>query len=482
MAENGGHGRTLAKVDREIVLNRRVKRALVALALVAAACTQTAAESTTTSLLEAPTAETTAPTTSAPVANIAGCDEAEDDFELFCQAIALIQAHYVDAVPDDDLVAAAVRGIVEFAEDTDASAPTTCALPGEAFGPLCLAIDEADATVSDAIDAALTGIATFALDPNSAYLDPEALAAAQLAQSGEVEGIGALVTTEDRTADDPESTTCAVISETCVIVVVSLLADSPALRAGVLAEDEIVSVNGESILGLTFEDVTNIIRGPAGTPVTVGFLRQGATVEYTITRAALTVPVVEWEMLGSGVGYLRLYFFSQNSDTQVDQALAQLSAEGMETLVLDLRDNPGGSLFAAINIASEFLSDGVVVVTEAPDGDTPYRVAEGGSALDVPLVMVVNRGSASASEVVAAALKEAGRATVVGSRTFGKNTVQQRFSLGNGGAIKLTIARWVTPAGNDFGESGVTPDFAGPFPPELTPAEVADLALELARN
>ena len=461
------------------MLNGWVKRALLTIALLLASCTQpaTVAPTTTTSLLGAPS--TSASTTSSTFA-VSGCAEAGADFELLCEAVGLIGANYVDPIGVDSLATAATRGVEEFSTDTDAAPISACTVPDPAFEPVCAAITSAEATPLDGVAAALTGIATYALDSNSAYLDPEALAAAQLEQSGEVEGIGALVTTEDRTADDPESTTCSVISDTCRMVVVSLLPDSPALRAGVLPEDEIVAVDGESVLGWTFDEVTSRVRGPAGTAVTVGFFRGQAVVELTITRAALTVPVIESSLLDGGVGYLRLNLFTSNSDAQVEEALNSLRRSGMTRLVFDLRDNPGGSLFAAINIASEFLTEGLVLRTQAPTGDTPYAVAPGGVATDIPMVVVVNRGSASASEVMSAALKEAGRAVVVGTRTFGKNTVQQRFPLSNGGALKLTIARWVTPGGTDFGNTGVTPDAPGDFTPGMTIQEVAELALDLA--
>ncbi len=465
------------------MLNGPVKRVLPVLAFLLASCSQLAAvdSTTTTSVLDAPSTVPAAPdtTTTTGTFSVADCEVADPDFKLLCEAVGLIEANYVDTVPVESLVAAATRGIDEFSTDTDAAPIAVCSVPDPAFEPVCSAITDAEATALDGISAALAGIAAYALDPNSAYLDPEALAAAQLEQSGEVEGIGALVTTEDRSADDPASTTCTVITDICRMVVVSLLPNSPALRAGVLPEDEFATVNGESILGWTFDEVTSKVRGPAGTPVTVGFLRNGSTVEFTITREALTVPVVEFSILDGGVGYLRLNLFTSNSDSQVEEALDSLRQAGMTTLVLDLRDNPGGSLFAAIGIASEFLEGGLVLRTESPDGETPYPVSPGGVATDIPMVVVVNRGSASASEVVSAALKEAGRATVVGTRTFGKNTVQQRFPLSNGGALKLTIARWVTPSGADFGNTGVVPDHQGDFSHGMTSQEVVDLALSL---
>jgi carboxyl-terminal processing protease len=151
--------------------------------------------------------------------------------------------------------------------------------------------------------------------------------------------------------------------------------------------------------------------------------------------------------------------FTDNADEQFEEALSDLLGQGVNSLVIDLRDNPGGLLDTAIDVASAFLPDGDVVVTESPESSISYPVT--GHPIvpaDIEVVFVVNQGSASASEVVSAVLQERGRATVVGENTFGKNTVQQRFGLSNGGALKLTIARWLTPGGLDFGDVGVTPD------------------------
>lgn len=183
--------------------------------------------------------------------------------------------------------------------------------------------------------------------------------------------------------------------------------------------------------------------------------------------------MVESEVVG-GVGYLKLNLFTDTSDRQFHTALLELLDSGIARLVLDLRDNPGGALDATVNIASEFLSGGVVVRTQAPDEDTDYPVEFGGIATDseLEIVVLVNRGSASASEVLSAALQERQRAVIIGENTFGKNTVQQRFNLSNGGALKLTVARWVTAEGADFGGDGVTPDINADLDTGLAVSEV----------
>lgn len=429
-----------------------------------------------------PVASTTVTTTTTAGAAPADCTGAEPDLVLLCEAVELIGRHYVDPIPDADLAAAGMAG-VEAVAGTGTEITLDCDLGDAVAAPICRAIDEADVPVADGVEAALSTMVIETLDPNSAYLDREARLLAEEDGSGEVEGIGAIVNSEDLTSDTPETTPCPVVSATCRLVVVSTFPGSPARAAGMQAGDQIVSVDGTDILGLNLDEVTGLVRGEAGTDVTVGLIRQDSPVELTMTRAAIEIPVAEWESFAE-VGYLRLNLFTLPADTQVRQGLTELIDAGAETIVLDLRDNPGGALQAAVDVAGEFIAEGPVVVTESPEESKTYEVGGDGVATnpDLRLVVVVNRGSASASEVLAGVLKETGRAVVVGTSTFGKNTVQQRFPLGNGGALKLTIARWHTPAGLDFGVVGVEPDIEVTFPPELTAEEITRRAVELAET
>ncbi|MGH8873766.1 MAG: S41 family peptidase, partial [Acidimicrobiia bacterium] len=399
------------------------------------------------------------------------CETPPEDFATLCRAYELVTAHYVDRVEDQELAAAAVRGIAEN-QDDDPDQPIpetlTCALPSEAFHTVCEAAAEelagGEVDVADTVEAAVRGMVQFGLDPYSSYLTPQAKELLGEDQTGTIEGIGALVTTQDST--DPEGPPCPVVSATCRLVIVAPLEGSPAEEAGVQSEDVIVAVDGHEVTGQTLDEVSSLIRGPAGTDVTITIERGDELLDVTIERAPITVPVVESEMVEPGVGHLRLLLFSNNSTGQVRLALQDLIADGAHTIVLDLQDNPGGSLNAAVSVASEFLVEGLVLQTRAPDGTIDYRVEDGGVATDPDLEVwvLVNRASASASEVVAAALQEAGRATLIGENTFGKNTVQQQFDLPNQGALKLTIARWVTPAGVDYGSAGITPDVAVEIP------------------
>jgi carboxyl-terminal processing protease len=415
------------------------------------------------------------PTTTIPVDSVE-CEGREGG--LLCEGYSLIQRYYVDPIADGELAGAAAIGVEGLA--TSGSDSVSCAIPNEAFQLVCDAMAFEGASTETADEAALAGMVT-ALDPNSAYLDPRALQLLEEDQTGEVEGIGALVASEDMTAADPESTPCSVVSATCRLVVVSTFADGPADRAGVEAGDVFVAVDFEPIDGWTVDEVTATVRGEAGTDVTLTIERDGSQLDITITRAALIIPVVESEIVG-GVGYLKLNLFTDTSDRQLHTALLELLNSGIARLVLDLRDNPGGALDATVNIASEFLTGGVVVRTQAPEEETDYPVELGGIATnsDLEIAVLVNRGSASASEVLSAALQESQRALIIGENTFGKNTVQQRFGLSNGGALKLTVARWVTADGVDFGGDGVTPDISVEIDAGLSVseviAEVADLA------
>ena len=460
--------------------------ALLSACSLIASPTTTEPESADTVPLDAPTSTTTSTTTTTSLPEEAtietetlvtvGCDAADEDFAILCEVVETIRENYVDAVPLDVLADAAVEGVESFATSGQTDELLRCALPDASFAPVCEALDEADAIPLNGVEAAIDGMITFALDPNSAYLDPQALALEQEDQTGSVDGIGALVHTEDRTTDDPAANACPLISETCRMVIISTFADSPAERAGLMPGDELEVVDGESVLGKGLDEVTNLVRGPSGTDVELTFLRDGERFTVTITRAAIEIPIADWEVIDD-VGYLQLNLFTNNSDEVVHEALRELVDDGARSLVFDLRNNPGGSLDSSVEIASEFLADGLVLRTEAPGTVIPYDVRGGGVLTDpsFPVTLLVNRGSASASEVVSGALKEAGRAIVIGDNTFGKNTVQQRFPLSHGGAIKVTIARWVTPSGTDFGENGISPDIEAEVPLDLTPEEIVAL-------
>lgn len=397
--------------------------------------------------------------------DVTSCDEASTEFLPLCEAYKLLTTQFVDPLEPTVLAEAAVRGVDAFDPDSEAGSneQVTCSIPDASFQDLCTVIARELATEATPVDilieTAILGMTEFGEnDPNSSYIPESTLDRIQEERSGSIEGIGALVRAVDNSGD--EEVLCTILSDTCRMVIVSPLDGSPAEAAGIQSGDAMVSVDGADVRGQTIDQIVSIVRGPSGTDVRLGLERDGEIFEVTITRAPIVIPVVESEMLDDNTGYVRLALFSSNSGGQVEEAIDDLLDLGATDLIFDLRGNPGGALSAAIDVASQFLDDGLVLITQSPDEETEYQVRGGGLLTDpgFPVVVLVDRGSASASEVVTGALQEAGRVTVMGENTFGKNTVQQEFPLSNGAAMKITIARWVTPGGLDFGGDGLTPD------------------------
>jgi len=342
-----------------------------------------------------------------------------------------------------------------------------CAAPSEAFAAFCQAYDLLkDQFVDELDDASLAGGAIQGMfeygvkDPFSGYMTPEDYQRALGDLSGKFSGIGAEMGVENL-ADPGNLEECPELSDTCALVVIAPLADSPAERAGLKAGDRVLSVDGVSVGGTTIADQIARVRGEAGTEVTLGLSRDGGTFELSITRAEIVSREVDSELLDNNVGYVALHGFSNASVDQFRGALRDLLDEGATSFVFDLRDNPGGYIDAARDIASEFIGDGLIFTQESSGGEVKRWEAEsGGLATDpaLPLMVLTNGGSASASEIVAAALAERGRATLIGQPTYGKNTVQVWTELKNQGGVRITISRWFTPDHHSVAPDGVQPD------------------------
>jgi carboxyl-terminal processing protease len=298
--------------------------------------------------------------------------------------------------------------------------------------------------------------------------------------SGRFSGIGAQMGV--RNLDDPDDLeACAQLSETCALIVIAPLQDSPAEKAGLLTGDIVTAVDGVSVNGSTLEAEVNKVRGEAGTDVTLTVRREEETFDLTITRAEIQMQEVTSRLLEDDIGYVGLHGFSDASAEQFHEAIADLLDQGATAFVFDLRDNPGGYIEAARKIASEFIEEGVIFTQEsAGDEVTTWDATGDGLATDpaVKLVVLINNGSASASEIVAAALQEHGRATTIGQHSYGKNTVQVWARLENGGGVRITISRWFTPDHNSVAPDGVQPDETVEVP-EGTPPD-RDLYLERA--
>jgi carboxyl-terminal processing protease len=298
---------------------------------------------------------------------------------------------------------------------------------------------------TDLMRGAITGMMDALGDPHSSYMDPNEFEQASLSLSGEYEGIGAWVDTN-----------------TEYLTIISPMPDSPAMKAGLKPGDEIVAVDGEDMTGMDGNQVIQYVLGPAGTTVHLTIRRQGAsqTLEFDVVRQAITVPSVDSRMLDGGIAYIHLYTFGDTTSEDLQQQLEPLMAQNPDGLILDLRNNGGGYLDTSVQVASQFIADGPILSERFGDGSQHvYNAQPGGLATKVPMVVLVNEGTASASEIVAGAIQDAGRGLLVGSTTFGKGSVQNWIPLnGDGGAVRITIARWYTPNGRQISGDGLTPD------------------------
>lgn len=425
--------------------------------------------STSTSSTSPPT---TAPTPAAITYEVTDCDTPPVTFALLCDVYEYLADYHVDApLEPAALAAGAELGVDAFTGDTTTPVDSfVCAIPEPSFETTCETIARRAATaavdIGAAVEAGVASMIALSLDPFTYYIPPELSGA--LTEDGIVSAVGLLLT-----ISDPVGSRCTRLEAACRLEVASSLADGPAYEAGIRSGDVIVAIDGEEVGGLTLVDVAARLDGEEGTSVTIG-LEEGT--EVVVDRRPPDLPGLEVEIPRDGVGYIRLPDFEADIPVFLHSALTDLSDSGVDRLVLDLRDNPGGYVDVATLVASEFLSDGLVFRSIAPEQELSYPVQDGGVATTgMDLTVVVNGGSASASEILAGVLQERGRATIVGEPTFGKNTVQIGFPLRNDGQLRVTISRWVTPAGTSVAGGGVIPDVAVEIPPEASPEEVVDL-------
>ena len=331
---------------------------------------------------------------------------------------------------------------------------------------------------------AIRGMVEALDDPYSTYLTPEEYAAGLQDLSGQFEGIGAEIGTRNPTTG--ETSDCSTLGPDCVLVIVAPLEGSPAEKAGLRAGDAVLAVDGSVLDGLTIDEARDRVRGKKGTEVVLTIERDGgAPFDVAVVRDVIVQREVIQEDLAAGaIGYIRVTGFSDNAAEQFHQALQADIDAGRDKVILDLRGNPGGYVTAARRIASEFVDAGPIFWEEFAGGrQEATDASSGGLATDtgIELVVLIDRGSASASEIVAGALKDRDRATLVGETTFGKGTVQQWIELPDTGALKLTIARWLTPDKHWINGVGIAPDVAVEVPAD-NPADedpVLDRAIEL---
>jgi carboxyl-terminal processing protease len=322
--------------------------------------------------------------------------------------------------------------------------------------------------LEDAVQGMLAG-----LDPHSAYLDADSFKDMRVETEGQFGGLGIEVTMENG-----------------FVKVVSPIEDTPAARAGVKPGDLIIRLDDKAVKGMTLTEAVRFMRGKPGSDITLTIVREGATkpLKITLTRAVIKIQSVKSRMLESGFGYVRITQFQAGTDKGLAEALKKLETENkgaLRGMILDLRNNPGGVLNSAVGVSDAFLDKGLIVYTEGRVADSKMKLsATPGDLLNgAPLVVLINGGSASASEIVAGALQDHKRAVIMGTKSFGKGSVQTIIPMSNGGALKLTTARYYTPSGRSIQASGIVPDIVTEEA-RITKSEAADRLREadLARH
>ena len=330
-----------------------------------------------------------------------------DNFDLFSDVLSKINRYYVDKPDQKQLIYNALKGMVS------------------------------------------------SLDPHSAFMTPNEFKEATVDTKGEFGGLGVVISLKKG-----------------VLTVVSPIEDTPAWRAGIKGGDQIIKINGESALNISLNDAVGQLRGKRGTKVVITVRRKSWSKprDITIVRDIIKIIPVKAKTIENGIYYLRITSFNEKASSYTYKNLKKFMKKGIKGLVLDLRDNPGGLLREAINISDMFISKGLVVYTKgrAADSSEKYKVSgyKDVNSLKYPMVVLVNGGSASASEIVAGALQDHKRAVLMGTRTFGKGSVQVMIPLEGGAAVKITTARYYTPAGRCIQAKGIQPDI------EVYPAEI----------
>lgn len=298
------------------------------------------------------------------------------------------------------------------------------------------------------INGAIDGMVKALGDPYSDYLTKEENEKFQESISASFEGIGAEIQERDG-----------------YITIVSPIKDSPAEKAGLLPNDKIISVDGQNIQGMSSSEAVLLIRGEKGTKVTLGILRGDQEIEITITRDTIPLRTVYAEMVEDGIAKIQLTSFSTRTFEELIEALNEMKSQGMTSLILDLRRNPGGLMDQALGIADLFVPKGKTIMkVEYRDGTITEYKAKGDQKIDVPIVILIDGGSASASEILAGAARESANIPLVGENSFGKGTVQSARDFPDKSNLKFTIAKWLTPNGNWIHEKGISPDYEVKLP------------------
>lgn len=326
-------------------------------------------------------------------------DKIYKSLETFTRIIEIVDKQYVEPVDEEELIEGAIRGMLS------------------------------------------------SLDPHTVYLPPRMYKDFKSDTTGKFGGIGIEITIRDD-----------------VLTVVSPIEDSPAFKAGIQSGDKIVKINGKSTKGMSLIEAVQKMRGPRGKKVTITIFRKGVRdpFDVTLTRAIIKVTSIKYEDLGDGLGYIRITSFQEKTANNLKKALKKLEEEmegSLRGIILDLRNNPGGLLSEAVRVSDIFMSKGVIVSTKGRHTEEEVRKAhKNGSYAKLPVVVLVNGGSASAAEIVAGALQDSRRAKVMGTTSFGKGSVQTILDMGDKSALKITIAKYYTPKGRSIEGRGINPD------------------------
>jgi carboxyl-terminal processing protease len=294
------------------------------------------------------------------------------------------------------------------------------------------------------------------LDPHSAFMTPEQYKEMQVDTKGEFGGIGIQIGVKDG-----------------MLTVIAPIEDTPAYKAGIKSGDKIIKINDDFTKDMSLHEAVSRMRGAPSTSVKIGILREGwkETKDFNIVREVIKIKSVKSKLLEDGIGYVKINQFQEQTSSDLSNALGKLERKNITSLILDLRNNPGGLLNSAVDVSSQFLPPGklVVFIKDRKGEKVEYRSGKGALNADIPMVVLVNQGSASASEIVGGALKDWNRAVLIGTQTFGKGSVQSVIPLGDGSAVRLTTARYYTPKGISIQTTGITPDIV--VKPEIKDGE-----------
>jgi carboxyl-terminal processing protease len=321
-----------------------------------------------------------------------------EELKTFTEVLTLIKKNYVDEVNTKELITSAIKGMVS------------------------------------------------SLDPHSGFMTPDSFKELQVETKGEFGGLGIQIGIKDS-----------------VLTVIAPIDDTPAYRAGIKAGDKIIKIAGESTKNMEIEKAVTKMRGPKGSPIVLTIYREGwnEPKDFTIVRDIIKIKSVKPKMLESSIGYIKLTQFQESTAADLSSALAGLKKGGMTSIILDLRNDPGGLLNSAVDVAEQFLPPKqLVVYIKGRTGDKIEYFTEGDKTYytEIPMVVLVNQGSASASEIVAGALKDWKRAIIIGTQTFGKGSVQSLIPLSDGSGLRLTTAKYYTPSGTSIQNVGIAPD------------------------